>query len=138
MPDIDTGIITTWLERVAANHGKRLGRLAYRFCNDEYILDANVRFLGHNYYTDIITWDYSNSKRLSGDMLISLDTVASNAALLGVSFLQELHRVIVHGLLHLCGIGDKAPGEREIMEQHENAALDELTCLAWRGNATPH
>lgn len=123
MPEISPAEIELWLADVAASHGKRLGRLTYRFCDDPTILVANRQFLGHDYFTDIITFDYTRADRLSGDILISLDTVASNAAALGIPYLRELHRVIVHGLLHLCGINDKAPGEREIMEAHEDAAL---------------
>lgn len=123
MPGIDTGKVETWIEAVAREHGKRVGALTYVFCDDEYILATNRQFLGHDYYTDIITFDYSNSHRISGDMVISLDTVRSNAEQLGMDYNIELLRVIVHGVLHLCGINDKGPGEREIMEQHENAAL---------------
>lgn len=123
MPEISPEEIEQWLADVAALHGKHLGRLTYRFCDDPTILAANRQFLGHDYFTDIITFDYTRADRLSGDMLISLDTVASNAESIGVPYLRELHRVIVHGLLHLCGINDKAPGEREIMEANEDAAL---------------
>lgn len=129
MPDIDGQTVTRWLDAVVRAHGKVAGRLAYLFCNDEDILAANRQFLGHDYYTDIITWDYSNSKRVSGDMMISLDTVASNARLLNVDYRRELMRVIVHGVLHLCGINDKGPGEREVMERHEDAALAMLEAL---------
>jgi rRNA maturation RNase YbeY len=126
MPNIDTGKVETWIEAVALAHGKRVGVLTYVFCDDEYILATNRQFLGHDYYTDIITFDYSNSHRISGDMVISLDTVRTNAEQLGVDYNGELLRVIIHGVLHLCGINDKGPGEREIMEQHENEALAQL------------
>lgn len=121
---VDTEKLRDWIERVAASHGKHAGRLTYVFCDDEYIIGVNRQFLGHDYYTDIITFDYSTSRRISGDMVISLDTVATNAQALGVPLADELRRVVIHGVLHLCGINDKAPGEREIMEQHENSALD--------------
>ena len=123
MPSFDTAKVGNWIEQVADQHAKRVGALTYVFCDDEYILDTNRQFLGHDYYTDIITFDYSNSHRISGDMVISLDTVRSNAEQLGVDYSTELLRVIIHGVLHLCGINDKGPGEREIMEQHENEAL---------------
>jgi rRNA maturation RNase YbeY len=123
MPAIDAEKVKSWIETVAREHGKRVGALTYVFCDDEYILATNNQFLGHDYYTDIITFDYSNSHRISGDMVISLDTVRSNAEQLGVDYQGELLRVIIHGVLHLCGINDKGPGEREIMEQHENEAL---------------
>lgn len=123
MPAIDAEKVISWIETVAREHGKRVGALTYVFCDDEYILATNNQFLGHDYYTDIITFDYSNSHRISGDMVISLDTVRSNAEQLGVDYQGELLRVIIHGVLHLCGINDKGPGEREIMERHENEAL---------------
>ena len=122
-PQFDLTLLTRWVEEVAADHGRRVGRLTYVFCDDEYILQTNREFLQHDYYTDIITFDYSTSRRISGDMVISLDTVRSNALQGGVGENDELCRVVIHGVLHLCGINDKGPGEREVMEQHENAAL---------------
>ena len=122
-PQFDLTLLTRWVEEVAASHGRRVGRLTYVFCDDEYILQTNREFLQHDYYTDIITFDYSTSRRISGDMVISLDTVRSNAQQGGVGENDELCRVVIHGVLHLCGINDKGPGEREVMEQHENAAL---------------
>ena len=123
MPPIDRLALAGWIEAVARSFNKSVGTLSYIFCNDDYILEANRRYLGHDYYTDIITFDYSNSRRIAGDMLISLDTVASNAQMLGVDYDSELLRVVIHGVLHLCGVNDKGVGEREIMERHENAAL---------------
>lgn len=123
MPVFNRQAVCDWIEQVAANHGKRVGRLTYVFCDDDYILATNKQYLGHDYYTDIITFDYSNSHRISGDMVISLDTVRSNASKYAPDYAHELMRVIVHGVLHLCGINDKGPGEREIMERHENEAL---------------
>ena len=122
-PQFDLTLLTRWVEEVAASHGRRVGRLTYVFCDDEYILQTNREFLQHDYYTDIITFDYSTTRRISGDMVISLDTVRSNAQQGGVGENDELCRVVIHGVLHLCGINDKGPGEREVMEQHENAAL---------------
>ncbi len=106
-----------------ASHNRFLGPVSYIFCDDERILEVNRQFLNHDYYTDIITFDYSRGRVVSGDLFISLDTVRSNAALVGATYDRELRRVIIHGILHLCGINDKGPGEREIMEKHENAAL---------------
>lgn len=123
MPGIDCPKVEKWIEEVAASHGRILGDIAYIFCSDERILEVNRQFLNHNYFTDIITFDYSRGKLVSGDMFISLDTVATNAEMVGDSYANELHRVIIHGILHLCGINDKGPGEREIMEANENAAL---------------
>ena len=130
MPAISASRIERWLDDVARSHGKSAGRLTYIFCNDDYILSTNRQFLNHDYYTDIITFDYSTARRISGDMVISLDTVRTNAAMVGESYERELHRVIVHGVLHLCGINDKGEGEREIMERHENAALAMLEQIA--------
>ena len=126
MPCFDQAKVSAWIGAVARNHGKAVGALTYVFCDDEYILEVNKQFLQHDYYTDIITFDYSNSHRIAGDMVISLDTVESNAVLVGAEPEQELHRVIIHGVLHLCGINDKGPGEREVMEQYENQALELL------------
>lgn len=123
MPVLDFDRVCDWLRRVAAERGFRVARLTYCFCDDVYILETNRKFLNHDYFTDIITFDYSSGEKLMGDMVISLDTVASNAETLGEPFERELLRVIVHGLLHLCGIDDKGPGEREIMERAENDSL---------------
>lgn len=126
MPAIDRLLLERWIVAVAAEHDRIIGALVYIFCDDERIIEVNREFLQHDYYTDIITFDYSRRKLISGDMFISLDTVASNAEQLGVDYADELHRVIIHGVLHLCGINDKGPGEREIMERHENRALELL------------
>lgn len=123
MPPLYQQKVKAWLKEVTEVHGYSCGNLSYRFCNDEEILDCNRQFLSHDYFTDIITFDYSRGNIVSGDMLISLDTVESNARLIGCTPSDELMRVVVHGLLHLCGINDKGPGEREIMERHENDAL---------------
>ena len=123
MPVLDFKRIEIWLGNVAAAYNKRIGSLNYLFCSDEDILKVNRQFLDHDYYTDIITFDYSYNSKVSGDIYISLETVASNARELDVAYSDELLRVIAHGLLHLCGIDDKGPGEREIMEENENAAL---------------
>lgn len=124
MPRLDFEKIEMWINSVAKAHGRILGPLSYIFCNDPKIIEVNRQFLNHDYYTDIITFDYSRGKLISGDMFISLDTVASNAESVGATYDLELLRVIIHGILHLCGINDKGPGEREIMEHEENIALD--------------
>lgn len=123
MPEIDLRKISKWIEEVAASHSRRVGNLNYLFVNDEEILEANRQFVNHDYYTDIITFDYSHGDRISGDIMISLETVATNAEKFGVTYFRELLRVIIHGVLHLVGINDKGPGEREIMEAAENKAL---------------
>ena len=124
MPELDQAAIREWVASVAASYDKRVGEINYVFVDDERILEVNRQFLGHDYYTDIITFDYSQGRILSGDLYISLDTVRSNALLQpNTSYRQELHRVVIHGVLHLCGINDKGPGEREVMEACENRAL---------------
>ncbi len=123
MPAFDIARIENWIGSVAKTHGRILGPLTYIFCDDAKILEVNRRFLQHDYFTDIITFDYSRGKLISGDMFISLDTVRTNADLVGATYDDELMRVVVHGVLHLCGINDKGPGEREIMENEENKAL---------------
>ncbi len=123
IPQLNYPLLVRWIGEVVKAHGFEAGRLSYLFCDDETILATNREFLQHDYYTDIITFDYSTPRRVSGDMVISLDTVATNAAGLGADYHRELLRVIIHGVLHLCGINDKGPGEREIMESHEDAAL---------------
>lgn len=123
MPDLSRFDYREWIERVSASHNRTAGTINYMFCDDETILDYNRRFLGHDYYTDIITFDESRNNVINGDIIISIDTVKSNAAQLGVPESEELDRVIIHGVLHLCGINDKGPGEREQMEAAENAAL---------------
>ena len=130
MPPIRRRDVSGWIKAVAQSYGKKVGDIAYIFCDDAKILDVNLKYLQHDYYTDIITFDYCDdlaamgiSDTISGDMFISLDTVRTNAEGLGADYLQELHRVIIHGILHLLGINDKGPGEREIMEAAENKAL---------------
>lgn len=124
LPALDFPRVDRWLAAVAAAHGFRLQNLTYIFCDDSRILEVNLEFLSHDYFTDIITFSSSHGRLISGDMYISLDTVASNAELVSQPYSRELLRVIVHGLLHLCGINDKGPGEREIMESHEDEALN--------------
>ena len=124
MPELDFDKIDVWLREVAVNYNKRIGNLNYLFCDDNEILRVNKEFLNHDYFTDIITFDYSRKDKVSGDIFISLDTVKSNSRELKVTYESELLRVVAHGLLHLCGIDDKGPGEREIMEENENKALD--------------
>ena len=124
MPSIKKRENTAWVKAVAASYGKRVGEIAYIFVDDEKILEVNRQYLGHDYYTDIITFDYCEGDVISGDLFISLDTVRTNAEQVGATYEEELHRVIVHGILHLCGINDKGPGEREIMEAAENKALE--------------
>ena len=123
MPALKKRDTNAWIKAVAAQYGRKVGEIGYLFVNDEKILEVNKEYLGHDYYTDIITFDYDEGDVINGDLVISLDTVRSNALLFGKTYNEELHRVIIHGILHLCGINDKGPGEREIMEAAENKAL---------------
>lgn len=124
MPKIKKRDTSAWIKAVAASYGRKVGEIGYLFVDDEKILEVNREYLGHDYYTDVITFDYDEDDTVSGDIVISLDTVRSNAELFGKTYEDELYRVIIHGILHLCGINDKGPGEREIMEAAENKALD--------------
>ena len=123
MPAIKKREMNAWIKAVAQKYGRRVGDIGDMFVSDEKILEVNRQYLGHDYYTDIITFDYDEGDRINGDIVISLDTVATNAEQYGKTYEDELHRVIIHGILHLCGINDKGPGEREIMEAAENEAL---------------
>ena len=123
MPAIKMRDTTDWIRRVASEYGKKCGDIAYIFCSDEKILEVNKAYLQHDYYTDVITFDYTEGDKIGGDIFISVDTVRSNAEQFGTDYDEELHRIIIHGVLHLCGINDKGPGEREIMTRHENEAL---------------
>ena len=129
MPKLKKRIINRWIKQVAATYGRKVGDIGYMFVDDAKILQVNNEYLGHDYYTDIITFDYDEDNIVSGDLVISIDTVKSNAELFGKEYEDELHRVIIHGILHLCGINDKGPGEREIMEANENKALAMLKAL---------
>lgn len=124
MPSIKKREVTKWIRAVAATYGRTVGEVGYLFCDDEKILEVNREYLQHDYYTDIITFDYDEGNEINGDLVISLDTVRTNAELFGKTYEEELYRVIIHGILHLCGINDKGPGEREIMEAEENKALE--------------
>lgn len=123
VPAFKRRVVSEWIRRVAASYGKKCGEIAYIFCDDNKILEVNQAYLQHDYYTDIITFDYTDDNIISGDIFISLDTVRSNADQFGQKYETELYRVIIHGILHLCGINDKGVGEREHMAQCENNAL---------------
>ena len=123
MPAIRRRDTSAWVKAVAASYGKKVGEIAYIFVDDEEILRVNREYLQHDYYTDIITFDYTEGDTISGDLFISLDTVRTNAKQFDKPYAEELHRVIIHGILHLCGINDKGPGERGIKEAAEDKAL---------------
>lgn len=114
----------SWLKLVAESEIKKLGNINIIFCSDNYILDVNVKYLGHDYFTDIITFDYCEKDILSGDLFISIDTVRDNAEFYKTEFNDELNRVLVHGLLHLIGYDDHTPEEQKIMREKENYYLE--------------
>ena len=126
MPALDERRVSRWIRAVAADYGFSVGNINYIFCSDERELEVNRQFLGHDYYTDVITFDYSTVSTLNGDIFISLDTVRSNAEMVGVPFEQELMRIIIHGVLHLTGQGDKTPETKEQMTAKEEKALARL------------
>lgn len=129
MPVFPKRKISSWIKQVAESYGKRVGDISYIFCSDDKILEVNKEYLNHDYYTDIITFDYSENNIISGDIFISLDTVRTNAEKFAVAYDNELYRVIIHGVLHLCEIDDKAPGARIEMERSENNALALLAVI---------
>ena len=126
MPALDARKVTRWIKAVAAEYGFGVGNINYIFCPDERELEVNKEFLGHDYYTDVITFDYSTASTLNGDIFISLDTVRSNAEMVGTTFEHELHRILIHGVLHLTGQGDKTPETKAQMTEKEERALLKL------------
>lgn len=127
MPAINPTALERWIKAIAAQYGFTVGNLNYIFCDDEKILAVNREFLQHDYYTDVITFDYSTRTRVQGDIFISLDTVASNAQQVGAPYIHELHRIIIHGLLHLTGQADKTPETKAQMTAKEEDALQRLS-----------
>lgn len=115
-----------WIKAVAESYGKTIGDICYLFCTDEHILKVNQDYLQHDYFTDIITFDYCEGDTISGDLVISLETVASNSKKFNTDYLDELHRVIIHGVLHLCGLKDNSPEDEKKMREAENKALELL------------
>lgn len=126
MPTIDKTKVERWIRAVAAQYGYSVGELNYIFCDDEKILSINREFLQHDYYTDVITFDYTAHARVNGDIFISLDTVHSNSEKENINFIHELHRIIIHGLLHLTGQEDKTPESKAQMTEKENIALSNI------------
>ena len=123
MPALDERKVTRWIRAVAADYGFSVGNINYVFCSDERELAVNREFLGHDYYTDVITFDYSTPSTLNGDIFISLDTVRSNAEMVGEPYEKELRRIIIHGVLHLTGQGDKTRETKVEMTAKEEKAL---------------
>ena len=129
MPALQKQRINRWIKEIADGYGKKTGDIAYVFCDDQKILEVNNQYLEHDYYTDIITFDYTTGNTISGDIFISLDTVKSNADEYGADFETELHRILIHGILHLCGNDDKSPELRADMTNKENKALGQLKLM---------
>ena len=123
LPKIKKRETAHWIKTVAKNYHRKVGEIAYLFCDDEQILAINRKYLQHDYYTDIITFDYSEEDTLSGDIFISIDTVHSNSQKYQTDYEEELHRVIIHGILHLCGVNDQSEEEAKEMRAAENSAL---------------
>ena len=115
---------SAWLKAVAEEEGRRPGQISVIFCSDPYLLEINRKYLGHDYYTDIITFDYSEGGTISGDLFISVDTVRSNAEYYSADFKDELDRVIVHGVLHLIGYDDHTDEQTAEMRARENHYLE--------------
>ena len=126
MPALNQTKIQRWIRAVAADYGFSVGDIHYIFCSDEKELEVNRTFLQHDYYTDVITFDYSTEDVINGDIFISLDTVRSNAEEVGADFSEELMRIIIHGVLHLTGQADKTPETKAEMTRKENLALAKL------------
>jgi len=123
VPGLDPDFFLDWLSKVVSGEQKLLGEVIIVLGDDEWLRSFNVKYLNHDYYTDIITFDYSTNDLVSGDLLISVERVNENAVLNGVTFMDELNRVVVHGVLHLCGYGDKSPTEANQMRQKEDYYL---------------
>ena len=120
----DSADLSSWITAVISNSGARVGNINYLFCSDQHLLKVNQQYLGHDTYTDIITFDYVTSNLISGDIMISVERVADNALSFDVPFDVELRRVLIHGILHLLGQGDKSDADAAIMRQKEDEALD--------------
>lgn len=116
--------VKTWIKKVAFQYGFKIGEINFLFTDDTYIKELNIQYLNHNYYTDILTFDYSYNKILHGDIVISIDTVKSNSILYSTSFENELLRVVIHGILHLIGFDDKTDGDKSKMRELEDRALN--------------
>lgn len=126
-PQINENKLSQWIESVANKHDREIGEISYLFCDDEKILGVNQEYLNHDFFTDIITFDYSEENTISGDIIISLQTVESNSQMYKTEYTEELHRVIIHGILHLCGLNDLTDDEEKTMREAEDEALEMLS-----------
>ena len=125
----DKLLLKKWIKEVVSSYGNRVGDINIILCDDPSILEINNQFLGHDYYTDIITFDYTEEKVINGELYISIDTVRANAQEYGQSFPDELHRVIIHGILHLCGLDDHCDEDIKEMREAENLSLENLSAI---------
>jgi len=123
-------LITSWITKLVKSFHLSVGNITYIFCNDDYILDVNRKYLSHDYFTDVITFDYREGNIISGDIFISLDTVKSNSIQFHENYIDELHRVIIHGILHLIGFKDKSTKEEAVMRSEEDKALNLLKTIS--------
>lgn len=112
--------IRNWLSQAIYMENHVVGNINYIFCSDEQLLEINVKYLDHDYYTDIITFDYKENNRVSGDLYLSTDRIIDNAKLNNISFDEEIIRVLIHGILHIIGYNDKSPNESKLMREKEN------------------
>ena len=125
-PNIKKRETSGWIKEIASSYNKKIGEIAFLFCNDEKILEINRQYLNHDFYTDIISFDYSEGDIISGDIFISLDTVRTNSQKYNTDYQEELYRVLIHGVLHLCGLDDKLEADAILMREAENSALSQL------------
>ena len=125
-PNLKRRETSAWIKKIASSYNKKVGDISYLFCNDEKILEINRQYLNHDFYTDIITFDYSEGDIISGDIFISLDTVLSNSQMYKTDYKEELYRVIIHGILHLCGLEDKQEEDSKNMREAENSAIRQI------------
>ena len=125
-PNIKKRETSAWIKKIANSYNKKIGNVGYLFCNDEKILEIYRQYLDHDFYTDIISFDYSEGDIISGDIFISLDTVRTNSQKYNTDYQEELYRVIIHGVLHLCGLDDKLEEDAIRMRESENSALKQL------------
>jgi rRNA maturation RNase YbeY len=132
IPALKRRIVNQWVVSVAAIYKKKIGKVAYIFCSEKDILEINKQYLRHDYYTDIITFDYSKGNIISGDIFVCPDTIKSNSEKFSTPYPEELHRILIHGILHLCGINDKSSEERKTMKTNENKALSMLPENAYK------
>jgi len=126
IPSFPKRKVTAWIKIIAEKYEKRVGEVSFIFCSDTKIIDINRNFLNHDYYTDIITFDYSENDRISGELYISVDTVRTNAQKYKQPYQKELFRVMIHGILHLCGINDITHNQKKMMRNNENEALKHI------------